>query len=111
MKSSREVIICGLFEMVKTVEPWEENVEATVWSRPFIMVTTAMTAETPTTIPTRVKLVRSLLARRLVSATRKDSQTEAIRIKMAASLKLPVASSNHAPPVHHFSLATHPETI
>ena len=30
MKSSREVITCGRFEIVNTVEPCEEKVEATV---------------------------------------------------------------------------------
>ena len=74
MKSSREVMTCGRFEMVKTVEPCEEKVEATVWSSPLMMVTTAMTAATPTTTPTSVKAVRSLLARRLPSAMRSDSQ-------------------------------------
>src|SRR4029077_13514343 len=72
--SSRDLMICGFFEMVKTVEPWEEKVWATVLSNPLIMVTTAITAVTPTTIPTRVNAVRSLFERRLPVATRKASQ-------------------------------------
>src|SRR5438067_8284122 len=65
---------CGRFEMVKTVELCKEKVEATDWSRPLMIVTTAMTAATPPTTPTSVKAVRSLLARRLLSAMRSDSQ-------------------------------------
>src|SRR5262245_57597508 len=39
-----------------------------------MMVTTEMTAATPTTIPIKVSAVRSLLARRLAVATRNASQ-------------------------------------
>ncbi len=46
--------------MVKTVEPCEVNVCATVWSRPLMIVTTAMTAVTPTMMPIRVSAVRNL---------------------------------------------------
>ena len=60
MKSSREVITCGRFDTVKTVEPCEENVCATVWSNPLMIVTTAITAVTPTMMPTSVSAVRSL---------------------------------------------------
>jgi hypothetical protein len=73
------VMICGRLETVKTVEPCEEKVEATVLSSPLMMVTTAMTAETPTTMPTSVSAVRSLLARSEAAATRNDSQRDAIR--------------------------------
>src|SRR2546423_10152935 len=74
-KSSREVIIIGRLETLKTVEPCEEKVEATVWSSPLMIVTTAMTADTPTTMPTSVRAVRNLFARRLDTATRNDSQS------------------------------------
>src|ERR1700752_2136589 len=67
-------MICGFLEMVNTVEPCEEKVWATVLSRPLIMVTTAITAVTPTTIPIKVRDVRSLLALKLAVATRKASQ-------------------------------------
>jgi hypothetical protein len=40
-----------------------------------MIVTTAMTAATPTTMPTKVRAVRSLLVRRLASATRNASHT------------------------------------
>ena len=60
MNSSRDVITRGFFEMVKTVEPWEEKVWATVWSRPLMIVTTAITAVTPTMMPIRVSDVRNL---------------------------------------------------
>src|SRR5688500_13915651 len=79
MKSSREVITRGRFDTVNTVLPCDENVVATVLSRPLIMVTTAITAETPTMIPTRVNAVRSLFERRLESATRRASQSAVIR--------------------------------
>src|SRR6185369_7135147 len=72
--SSRDLMICGFFETVKTVEPCDENVWATVLSNPLMMVTTAITAVTPTTMPIKVRDVRSLLARRLEVATRKASQ-------------------------------------
>ena len=39
-----------------------------------MIVTTAITAATPTTMPTSVSAVRSLFARRLPSATRNASQ-------------------------------------
>src|SRR6185369_853943 len=74
MKSSRDLMICGFFEIVKTVEPCEENVWATVWLRPLMIVTTEITAATPTTMPTSVNAVRSLLERRLAVATRNASQ-------------------------------------
>jgi hypothetical protein len=48
-----------------------------------MIVTTAMTAVTPTTIPISVSAVRSLLARRLEVATRKASQSEARRINFS----------------------------
>jgi hypothetical protein len=57
---------------------WEEKVCATVWSRPLMMVTTAITAVTPTMIPISVSPVRNLFWRRLATATRKASQTAAI---------------------------------
>jgi hypothetical protein len=60
--------------MVKTVEPCDEKVWATVLSSPLMIVTTAITAVTPTTIPISVSEVRSLLARRLAVATRNASQ-------------------------------------
>src|SRR6266446_1382659 len=77
MNSSRDLMICGFFETVKTVEPWEENVWATVLSRPLMIVTTAITAETPTTIPINVKAVLSLFERRLAVATRNASPNAA----------------------------------
>src|SRR5688500_19029358 len=79
MKSSREVMICGRLETVNTVEPCDEKVVATLLSSPWIMVTTAITAATPTTIPTRVSAVLNLFARRLPTATRNDSQSAARR--------------------------------
>jgi hypothetical protein len=79
MKSSREVITRGRFEIVKTVEPCEEKVWATVWSRPLMIVTTEMTAVTPTIMPTNVSAVRSLFCRRLDAATKNDSQSAATR--------------------------------
>src|SRR5262249_54735414 len=79
IKSSREVITWGRFETVKTVEPWEEKVGATGWSRPLIIVTTAITAVTPTMIPIRVRPVRNLFCRRLAAATQKASHKAAIR--------------------------------
>src|SRR6185436_8614391 len=72
--SSRDLMICGDLEIVKTVEPCDEKVWATVRSRPLIIVTTAITAVTPTIIPINVSAVRSLLVRRLEVATRKASQ-------------------------------------
>ena len=66
----------GRLATVNTVEPCDENVAATVWSKPLMMVTTEITAATPTTTPINVNAVRSLLARRLPSATLKDSQTD-----------------------------------
>src|SRR6185369_14006739 len=80
-KSSRDLMICGFFEIVKTVEPCEEKVRATVSFRPLMIVITAITAVTPTTIPTSVSAVRSLLARRLAVATRNASQIAAKRSK------------------------------
>src|SRR5256714_7726679 len=74
MKSSREVMTCGRFEMVKTVEPCEEKVEATVWSSRLMIVTAEITAATRTTTPTSVSAVRSLFARKEASAMRNDSQ-------------------------------------
>src|SRR5262249_6216046 len=79
MKSSREVITRGRFEIVNTVEPCELKVFATVWSRPLMIVTTDITAVTPTTIPISVSAVRSLFWRRLAPATRNASQTAAMR--------------------------------
>src|SRR5437763_2130153 len=79
MKSSREVITRGRLEIVKTVEPCEEKVCSTVWSRPLIIVTTAMTAVTPTMILNRVSAVRSLFWRRLDAATMKASHSAATR--------------------------------
>src|SRR5688572_32568899 len=67
-------MIAGFLEIVKTVDPCDEKVCATVLSRPLIIVTTAITAVTPTTIPISVSAVRSLLVRRLEVATRKASQ-------------------------------------
>ena len=64
---------------MKTVEPCEEKVLATLLSRPWMIVTTAITAATPTTIPTSVRAVRILLTRRLPTATRNDSQSGASR--------------------------------
>jgi hypothetical protein len=46
------------------------------------MVTTAMTAATPTTMPTNVSAVRSLLARRLAKATRNDSHKAETRSRV-----------------------------
>src|ERR1044072_8553238 len=79
INSSRDLMICGFFEMVKTVEPCEENVCATVLSRPLMIVTTAITAVTPTMMPINVNAVRNLLARRLAVATRNASQIAARR--------------------------------
>ena len=58
---------------------------ATVLSRPLIIVTTAITAETPTTIPTRVSEVRNLLARRLPSSDEKclPKRSDAKQLKRA----------------------------
>src|SRR5258708_32697624 len=79
MKSSRDLMICGFLEMVNTVEPCDEKVDATVLSRPLMIVTTAITAETPTTMPLSVSEVRNLLARMLARATRNASQSGAMR--------------------------------
>src|SRR5215216_2417461 len=79
--SSRDLMICGFFEIVKTVEPCEEKVCATVWSRPLMIVTTAITAVTPTMMPMSVSAVRNLFARRLAVATRNASQVAATRNK------------------------------
>ena len=67
--------------MVKTVEPCEENVLATLLFNPWIIVTTAITAATPTTIPISVSAVRSLFVRRLATATRNASQTAVRRMR------------------------------
>src|SRR6185295_5230373 len=77
--SSRDLMICGRFEMVKTVEPCEENVVATLLSRPWMMVTTAITAATPTTMPTSVSAVRILFCRKLPSATKNASHNAVTR--------------------------------
>src|SRR5262249_61214051 len=79
INSSRDLMICGPLETVNTVDPCEENVCATVLSRPLIIVTTAITADTPTTIPINVRAVRSLLARKLAVATRNASPRAASR--------------------------------
>src|SRR2546423_10410392 len=76
IKSSREVMTSGRFDTVKTVEPCDENVVATGWSNPLIIVTTAMTAEAPTNMPTSVSSVRILFERRLPPATRNDSHKD-----------------------------------
>src|SRR6185503_18661060 len=56
-----------------------------------MIVTTAITAETPTMMPIRVNAVRSLFARRLAVATRKASQIAASRIIFCAFVALPYA--------------------
>ena len=74
MDSDLDRTIIGRFVTVKTVDPCEEKVSATVASRPPMIVITAMTAVTPTMMPRVVRKVRSLLLRRLIPANRTDSR-------------------------------------
>src|SRR6185295_17128289 len=88
--SSRDLMIWGRLEIVNTVEPCEEKVVATLLSKPWMIVTTAITAATPTTMPTSVSEVRSLFCLKLPSATRKASHN-AVRRRNEAERFLPGA--------------------
>ncbi|MCV4860909.1 hypothetical protein OFB63_33175, partial [Escherichia coli] len=66
-KSSLLVITLGPLDNENTVAPFAENVFATVESRPFIIVTTAIIEATPTITPSNVRNVRSLLTARLLT--------------------------------------------
>ncbi|MCV4600273.1 hypothetical protein OFC63_30070, partial [Escherichia coli] len=56
-KSSLLVITLGPLDNENTVAPFAENVFATVESRPFIIVTTAIIEATPTITPSNVRNV------------------------------------------------------
>ena len=66
---------------------------ATLVSRPRIIVITEITAATPTTIPMRVRAVRSLLERKLPAATRNASQ-RAVRRKSRNRRRFPGAGAS-----------------
>src|SRR6516164_3938314 len=64
-QSSTLVMIDGCLDNPKTSAPNRNTRVATYWFAPLIKLTTAMTADTPMTTPTRVRTLRSLCAHRL----------------------------------------------
>src|SRR6516162_11966568 len=64
-QSSTLVTMDGCLDNPKTSAPSRNTRVATYWFAPLIKLTTAMTADTPITTPTRVRTLRSLCAQRL----------------------------------------------
>src|SRR5216684_9274328 len=64
-QSSTLVMIEGCFDSPNTSAPSRNTRVATYWFAPLIRLTTAITAATPITTPTSVRMLRNLCAQRL----------------------------------------------